>query len=262
MTPQQQVRLGHIEKIFMKKINVHTYSKTVLPHLEKLVTANEETMSKLVTKLVKDVVGGKSLLVFGSGHSSIFPLELYHRAGGASFVLPVVADFLLPTAGPSVVRVLERTPGVAQAVLARAEPKKGEMLWLASNSGINAAVVDLAISAKKLGMFTVAFTSLAHSKAVESRHTSGKRLFEVTDEVVDIGGVRGDAAVSISANMMAGPLSTMSTVMLGHSILIAAMAELEAKGHGCTYTSVNTPEGEARNRGLEKTAALRDPLLR
>jgi uncharacterized phosphosugar-binding protein len=246
----------------MKKPNIYSYSKTALPHLEKLISANEKVMEDLVGRLVKDVIAGKSLLIFGSGHSAIFPLELYHRAGGASFVLPVVADFLLPTAGPSVVRVLERTAGVAQAVLARAEPKKGEMLWLASNSGINAAVVDLAITAKKMGLYTVAFTSLAHSKHVESRHTSGKRLFEVTDQVVDIGGVRGDASVEIADGVVAGPLSSMSTILLGHSILTAAMGELEAKGHSCTYTSVNTPEGEARNRGLEKTAALRDPLLR
>lgn len=246
----------------MKKITTQTYSRTAIAHLERIIKKNEPTMEKIVKRLVKDVSAGRSLLVFGSGHSSIFPFELYHRAGGASFVIPIVADFLLPSAGPSVVRVLERTPGVAQAILARAEPKKGEMLWLSSNSGINAAIVDLAISAKKMGLHTVAFTSLAHSKAVESRHTSGKRLFEVTDEVIDIGGVRGDAAIEIGKEVMAGPLSTLSTVMLGNSIILAAMAELESKGHSCTYTSVNTPEGEARNRGLEKIAALRDPLLR
>jgi uncharacterized phosphosugar-binding protein len=243
-------------------VNVRTYSQTALPHLESLISKNEKTMERIAHQLVDDVSQGKSLLVFGSGHSSIFPLELYHRAGGASFVVPVVADYLLPTAGPPVVRVLERTAGVATAILARAEPKEGEMLWLSSNSGINAAVVDLAIEAKKKGMRTVAFTSLPHSQSVTSRHPSGKRLFEVCDEVIDIGGVRGDASISIAPNIAAGPLSTLSTVMLGHSILVAAIAGLEAKGIPCVYTSVNTPEGEARNVELERLAQKRDPLLR
>ncbi|MFL5815165.1 MAG: sugar isomerase domain-containing protein [Bdellovibrionia bacterium] len=243
-------------------VNVRTYSQTAIPHLESLISKNEKTMERIASQLVSDVSQGKSLLVFGSGHSSIFPLELYHRAGGASFVVPVVADYLLPTAGPPVVRVLERTAGVATAILARAEPKEGEMLWLSSNSGINAAVVDLALEAKKKGMRTVAFTSLPHSQSVASRHPSGKRLFEVCDETIDIGGVRGDASIAIASGVAAGPLSTLSTVMLGHSILVAAIAGLEAKGIPCVYTSVNTPEGEARNVELERIAQKRDPLLR
>lgn len=243
-------------------ITVRTYSETAIPHLVSLIDKNAETMDRLAKQLIEDVAGGKSLLVFGSGHSSIFPLELYHRAGGASFLIPVVADYLLPTAGPSVVRVLERTPGVATPILNRTEPKAGEMLWLASNSGINAAVVDLALEARKKGMKTVAFTSLAHSQAVSSRHASGKRLFEVCDEVIDIGGVRGDAAVKLPTGGATGPLSTLSTVLLGHSILVAAIAGLEARGIPCVYTSVNTPEGEARNAKIEAEAAKRDPLLR
>jgi uncharacterized phosphosugar-binding protein len=245
-----------------KKISVESYSEIAIPHLRKLITHNQKTMDGLAGRLVKDVRAGKSLLVFGSGHSAIFPLELYHRAGGASFVIPVVADYLLPTAGPPVVRILERTAGAATAILNRCEPRQGEMLWLASNSGINAAVVDLALEAKRRGLYTVAFTSVPHSSAVASRHSSGKRLFEVCDETVDLGGVVGDAAIEVAPETTAGPLSTLSTVMLGHSILVAAIANLEELGVPCVYTSVNTPIGESRNRRLEEIAKERDFLLR
>ncbi|MDR3608792.1 MAG: sugar isomerase domain-containing protein [Oligoflexia bacterium] len=248
------------------KISIYSYADTALPHLGKIVAANETVLKKLAAALVKGVPAGKRLLVFGSGHSAIFPMELYHRAGGAAFVVPVVAEYLLPTAGPSVVRVLERTSGAATPAFNRVAPKKGEMLWLASNSGINAAVVELALEAGKRGLKTVAFTNLAHSRAVPSRHASGKRLFEVCDEVVDIGGVRGDAAIPLASRdkgtVSAGPLSTLSTVLLGNSVLVLAMAELEKKGHPCVYTSVNTPEGETRNRKLEAAAAKTDFLLR
>ena len=249
-------------------ITVRSYAETALPHLERLISSNAAVMEELSNKIVADVEVGKSLLIFGSGHSSLFPMELYHRAGGASFIIPVVADFLMPSAGPSVVRALERTPGVATAILDRAQPVEGEMIWISSQSGINGAVVDLALEAKKRGLFTVAFTSRAHSAAVQSRHPSGKRLFEVCDRVVDLGGVVGDACVSITANVdgtdsvMAGPLSTLGSVFLGHSILVSACAALEQLGIRCTYTSVNTPEGEKRNRQIEAKAALRDYLLR
>jgi uncharacterized phosphosugar-binding protein len=246
----------------MKPVSIASYAEVAIPHLSRIIGINRKVMERLVARLVKDVSAGKSLFVFGSGHSGIFPLELYHRAGGASFVIPVVADYLLPSAGPSVVRALERTAGTATALLARAEPRKGEMIWIASQSGINSAVVDFAIEAGSKGLVTVAFTSIPHSSSVKSRHSSGKKLFEVCDEVIDLGGFAGDASVPIGKDVNAGPLSTLSAVFLGHSILVAASAGLEALGRRCVYTSVNTPDGESRNKKLEKIAAKRDYLLR
>ncbi|MBC7693722.1 MAG: sugar isomerase domain-containing protein [Methylotenera sp.] len=244
------------------EITVKSYSEKALPHLASMLDRNTVVMQSLVDRLVSDVKAGKSLFVFGSGHSGLFPLELYHRAGGASFVIPVVADYLLPTAGPSVVRVLERTPGAANAILSRAQPREGEMIWISSQSGVNSAVVDFALDAKKRGLHTVAFTSVVHSSGVPSRHASGKRLYEVCDETVDLGGHVGDACVSLSDTLRAGPLSMLGSVFMGHSILVAACAVLEASGTSCVYTSVNTPEGESRNQEIEKVASLRDPLLR
>lgn len=243
-------------------IDVESYSALAVPHLQNIVKANASVMKKLASRLVGDVRVGKSLFVFGSGHSSIFPLELYHRAGGVHFVIPIVVDYLLPTAGPPVVRLLERTSGVVTSLLNRVEPRSGEMIWLCSQSGINSAIVDLALESKKRGLFSVAFTSRAHSSSVASRHTSGKKLFEVCDEVVDLGGFSGDAAIPISESTRVGPLSTLSATLLGHSILAAVAAELESSGTPCVYTSVNTPAGEERNHQLEAQAMKRDVLLR
>jgi uncharacterized phosphosugar-binding protein len=246
----------------MSEISVRSYSEIALPHLSRIVEANAKGMEALVTRLVADVKAGKSLFAFGSGHAAIFTMELYHRAGGCSFLIPVFADYLLPTAGPPVVRVLERTAAAANMMLARVEPRAGEMIWISSQSGINTAVVDFALEAKRLGLYTVAFTSVAHSSSVASRHPGGKRLFEVCDAVMDTGGFRGDACLEIADDVRAGPLSTLGSTLLGHSILTAACSRLERDGVRCTYTSVNTPEGEARNQSIEKVAMVRDALLR
>jgi uncharacterized phosphosugar-binding protein len=246
----------------MSEVNVRSYSETAIPHLTRIVEKNAANMELLVSRLVEDVKAGKSLFAFGSGHAAIFTMELYHRAGGCSFLVPVFADYLLPTAGPPVVRVLERTAAAANMMLARVEPQAGEMIWISSQSGINTAVVDFALEAKRLGLYTVAFTSVVHSSSVASRHPSGKRLFEVCDLTLDTDGFRGDACLEIAPDVRAGPLSTLGSVLLGHSVLTAACAKLEQAGVRCTYTSVNTPEGEARNKAIEKTAMIRDTLLR
>lgn len=244
------------------RIDTRSYAKIALPHLEKLVQANAAALEKARAQVVSTVIGGGSLFVFGSGHSSLFALELYHRAGGASFVVPIVAEHLMPQAGPPIVRVLERTGGLSKPLLARSGAKTGDLLWIASQSGINHASVEMALEAQNAGIPTVAFTSRVHSQAVSPRHPSGKRLFEVCGATLDLGGVVGDAAVPIGDSIQAGPLSTLGATLLGHSILVAACAELERMGIRCTYVSVNTPDGESRNQEIEKHAAIRDPLLR
>lgn len=245
-----------------KSIQIQTYSQLALPHLKKILRKNKKVLERLSRQIVQDVLASKSLFIFGSGHSALFGLELFHRAGGASFVIPMVVEQLLPSAGPTLVRKIERIPGVATRLLERSGIQKGEMLWLASQSGINGAVVDLAFEAKRLGVFTVAFTSIVHSRTVLSRHPTGKKLFEVCDDVVDLSGRVGDASVVVAKNLFAGPLSTLTSIFLGHSILVDACAKLETLGVRCIYTSVNTPDGEVRNRELELRAALRDPLMR
>jgi uncharacterized phosphosugar-binding protein len=244
------------------ELSIRTYSEVALSHLASLVARNEAVMERVADRLVKDVKAGRELLVFGSGHSSIFGMELYHRAGGPSFVLPLIADHLLPTAGPPVVRLFERTAGAATMMLDRFQGRRGEMIWLCSQSGINSAIIDLALESSRRGLFPVAFTSVTHSKAVKSRHASGKRLFEVCEETIDLGGVTGDAAIEVAPGVMGGPLSTLGAVTAAHSILTYATSRLERAGVRCVYTSVNTPEGEARNRALEERAKERDYLLR
>jgi len=243
-------------------VSVRSYAEAALPHLQQVLDTNEAVLETVSRELIALVRQGKSLLVFGSGHSAILTQEVYHRAGGPSFVLPLVAEFLLPVAGPPVVRALERTSGVTPYLLERAEAQSGEMLWIMSQSGINHASIEIALEAKKRGLKVVAFTSKVHSQAVKSRHPSGQRLFEVADQVVDLGGNVGDASIQLTETVRGGPLSSLTAVFLAHSILAHACAELESNGVRCVYTSVNTPEGEKRNRDLELSARRRDWLLR
>jgi len=241
-----------------------SYADSALSHLSRQLEQNRRTLSTIRDRLVEGVSRGDFLLAAGSGHSAIFGMELYHRAGGPSFVLPVVDESILPVFGPSKARAAERTPQALLGALARARPRAGEMIWINSQSGINPAIVELALESRRLGLETVAFTSVPHSSSTASRHASGSRLFEVCDHVVDLGGVAGDALISVDGaprQVSVGPFSTLSAVFLAHVILSEATAELERRGTACVYTSVNTPDGEARNRELERQASVRDPRL-
>jgi len=243
-------------------MTIRSYADIARPHLDAILEKNHAVMEGLAREIKDLVCKGGSLFVFGSGHSSMLSMELYHRAGGANYIVPIFGSYLMPHAGPPVVRVTERTPGAAIPLLYRADPKPGEMIWIMSQSGINYASLDMALEAKKLGLKTVAFTSVEHSKKASPRHSSGKRLFEVSDSVIDLGGVHGDAAVEVSPGVFSGPLSSLGAIFLAHSIVVEANRHLEMDGHHVVYTSVNTAGGESRNVELEKKAMQRDPLLR
>ena len=89
-----------------------------------------------------------------------------------------------------------------------------------SNSGRNAYGIELAIKAKSIGCTTVALTSIQHSSNVESRHSSGKRLFELSDIVIDSHVPLGDASMShpdFEENF--GPVSTVSTVAIFNAVI-------------------------------------------
>jgi len=241
-----------------------SYAELALLHLGNQLERNREVMGIVSRRLIEGVAAGRALFAAGSGHSAIFAMELYHRAGGPSFLIPVVEETTLPIFGPARARAAERTPGALLGALHRAGPRPGEMLWINSQSGINPAIVELALEAKRLGVETVAFTSIPHSSQTGSRHSSGKKLFEVCDHVVDLGGLAGDALVPVEGaprTVSVGPFSTICAVLLAHGILSEVSIELERRGVACVYTSVNTPDGEARNRELEAQASIRDPRL-
>jgi len=239
------------------------YSERVLGLLPQVLERNAGVIERLAAGVVDLVSRGGFVLAAGSGHSAIFAMELYHRAGGASFVLPVVDETVLPLFGPAKAREAERKTDSLLGALRRMQPVAGEMIWICSQSGMNASIVELALESRRQGLRVVGFTSIAHSSSVASRHPSGSRLMEVCDDVVDLGGVAGDAVIPLEGGSggAVGPFSTLSALLQAHSILSKACLELERRGIPCVYTSVNTPGGEERNRRLEAVAAVRDPRL-
>ncbi len=170
---------------------------------------------------------GKVLHVFGSGHSHILAEEISRRAGGLVCINPILdVGFTLMGGAPSKARRLERLEGYATAILDSYQFLNDEVIIIVSQSGINAASVEAALYAKEHGLNVVSLTSLEHSSKSNSRHSSGKRLFEVSDIVIDNHVPHGDAVIQLSDELpRIAPLSTV----IGAAILQALIASTAQK---------------------------------
>lgn len=176
-------------------------------------------------RLCAEAVARDGLIhVFGTGHSHILAEELYDRAGGLLRVNAILVDDLMLHEGGLRSGPLERLPGLAEVILDHEPASPGDVLIVASNSGRNAAPVEMAELARARGLATVGITSLRHSRSTPSRAPSGKRLFEVVDVVIDNRGLPGDAVLPVPGHREEVRTAATSTVT-GAAIVQAIMAE-------------------------------------
>ncbi len=88
-----------------------------------------------------------------------------------------------------------------------------------SQSGINGVVIDMALETKKQGLTIIGLTSMEHTSSVQPRHSSGKRLCEIADIVVDTCVPAGDAMIDIPGlREKVGPGSTFGFVTAVNAI--------------------------------------------
>ena len=102
-----------------------------------------------------------------------------------------------------------------------------DSIVLFSHSGVNAVILDIALGAKEKGLTVIGVTSLPHSSASPSRHSSGKRLFEVADVVIDTGASLSDASIRIEGlEAPVGANSTSVAIAIAHAIVSATAEKL------------------------------------
>jgi len=125
---------------------------------------------------------------------------------------------------------LERLEGFAPYILNYHGVTAGDILVIISNSGRNGAPVELALEARRRGIQVIAVTSLGYSRQVSSWHSSGQKLYEIADIVLDNCAPHGDAVVKLpGVPQPAGPLSTVTGAALLHAVMVGVAERLVGK---------------------------------
>lgn len=109
--------------------------------------------------------------------------------------------------------------------------KKGEAIIILSSSGINAVPIEMAMRAKEMGLKVIVITSKDYSISVPARHKSGKRLYELSDIVIDNHVPVGDAVIVVKGmKQKVAPVSTVVGSAILHSITLRAVEILIERG--------------------------------
>ncbi|WP_128983071.1 sugar isomerase domain-containing protein [Streptomyces roseicoloratus] len=230
--------------------------------VDRVVAANEDAVAA-AARLFADCVAADGVIhAFGTGHSQAAALEVAGRAGGLVPTSRIsLADLVLRGGeDPAVLRdpLLERAPGLADRLYALATPRPQDLFVVISHSGVNNAVVDLALKVTGAGHPLVALTSLEHTRAVPALHPSGRRLADLADAVLDNGAPTGDAVLPLPDGAALCGISTLTSSLLVQMTVAEAVALLLAEGHEPpVYVSANIPGGHERNALLEERYAGR-----
>lgn len=214
--------------------------------LELIELEQGESIDRAAELVSTAITKGDCIHIYDTGH--MLDSELIHRAGGMNcfkrlrFSFEIVNDVRKREQDIDKDRNLE---GLVRYALNASNLHPGDILFIGSVSGKSVFPVDLAIHAKELGVTVIAITSLAFSSILQSDHSSGMRLFEVADLVIDNCAPIMDGMIDIpQMEVSICPASGIAAATIMWAIEARTVELLLDKGIKPTILkSVNSPGG-------------------
>ena len=188
-------------------------ARSILGHIE---TTQMDVIESAADLFARTIAGDGLVHMFGTGHSRIFVEEMFPRHGSFPGFHPIVElsltfhNLVVGSNGQRQAMFLEHVEGLGQVILRNFVFTPPDCFLLFSNSGINEVVVDVALEAKRLGMQVVAVVSLEHCNVSQALHSSGQKLPDIADIVIDNCTPAGDAMVRVPG--LADPVGPGSTI--------------------------------------------------
>ena len=150
---------------------------------------------------------------------------------------------------------LERVEGYAQALVELHRGEEQDTVMVTSNSGRIAVPVEMCLAARAKGAKVIAMTSMQHSSGCTSRHSSGKKMYEIADVTIDNHGEPGDAAFPIEGlDTPIGPTSSITGITIAQALVCQVVDNLVQAGlQPPVCKSSNVDGGDAHNNRMFDT---------
>jgi uncharacterized phosphosugar-binding protein len=236
-----------------EEVQIDRYFGAVTQALEEVLLMQKAEMERVARLFADTVKNGGTIFITGCSHSSIFAQEVFYRAGGFMLMNPIFLPGMTLETPPSTrTSKFERISGIAEAVLSETPIRENDILIIASISGRNDVPVEMGLWAREHGVKVVVLTSKVYSESVQSRHKSGKRLFELADYLLDVLSPAGDAVLAIEGlPVKTAPTSTVVGVTMLHAVISQAIQYLIEYGiDPPVFLSANVDGADERNKTL------------
>jgi uncharacterized phosphosugar-binding protein len=126
---------------------------------------------------------------------------------------------------------MERVEGMAQVIFDYYEISEKDIMIVISNSGRNAAPIEMAQVCQEYNVPVIAITSMQYSQSVSSRHSSGTKLYQHADVVIDNRGPLGDCLLELEGiSQPVGPSSGVIGLYILHSIIVQSIKNMADDG--------------------------------
>lgn len=222
--------------------------------IARISTEQAENIESAARAVADTLENGGRIHTFGTGHSHMLAEEIFYRAGGLVNVNPILETGLMLHESASKSTALERLEGYGEILFDLHGIKETDILFLFSNSGRNGVAVDLGIIAREKGVKTVVITNMEHTMQGKSRHSSGKKLYELGTVVIDNCGCMGDASMRIDEiGRNVAPTSTAAGAAILNAIEARAVEMMVADGYMPeVFSSSNVDGGDEINDAYVK----------
>ncbi len=189
-------------------------------------------------QICADSIASKGLVfLFGNGHSRMMCEEMTPRQGcfvGWVALVELALSNHADIVGANGLRAplyLEKYEGYAEEILKGFRFGPHDAMIVISTSGIRPVIVEMAMGAKKRGLPVIGIVSKEHCDQSVPAHSSGKKLTDVADLIIDNLCPPGDCVHEIEGlDWRTGPTSTVTGAMIINMLRCEVAERLVARG--------------------------------
>jgi uncharacterized phosphosugar-binding protein len=249
-------------------MSAEQYQKEIARVTDRIWSTQLDNIRKAAAMMGESVARGGLVHLFGSGHSVLPVQDVFPRYGSYPVFHPLMDARLMwqnviGSGGARGLLWLERQEGYARVLFENEPIKANDVMVVFSHGGTNAAGIEVALESRARKLKTVVITSMDNQRQAKASHSSGKKLADLGDIVIDNCVPAQDALVSINgwkAPVAAG--STVAFITIAMAIVAEVAAELAGRGIAPpTFVSPNVP-GIPADNNMKVFAAYEEALKR
>lgn len=207
------------------------YFKTMNEVVEKAYKTQGENLMKAAEILADCTAKDGIIHMFGCGHSGLVTEDVFWRSATLANVHAIFESSVSGINEITKTSLLEKVEGIGKILAQYNRLAPPDVLVCFSNSGNNAGTVDMALAAQEMGLKVIAFTNVEYADQLTTHHSSGKKLKDIADVVIDNCSIIGDAAVELEGlDVKVGATSTIPVVYLLAALLVQTCENLLQRG--------------------------------